>query len=48
MAIQVVIKRKNLFRIVDISSWNSRDLNKFLNAYMDRKDYSIEFRRVVE
>jgi len=46
--IQVIIKRKQLFRIVDISSWNSIQLNKFLNAYMDRKDYSIEFRRVVE
>jgi len=46
--VQVIIKRKDLYRIVDISSWNSRDLNKFLNAYMDRKDYSIEFRRITE
>lgn len=46
--IQVLIKRKQLFRIVDISSWNARDLNKFLNAYMNKKDYSIEFRRIEE
>ena len=46
--IQVIIKRKDLYRIVNITSWNSMQLNKFLEAYMNRTDYSIEFRRIVE
>ena len=46
--IQVIIRRQNLHRVVDISGWNSRQLNKFLEVYMNRNDYKIDFRRVVE
>lgn len=43
--IQVVITRKKLFKIVDISGWSGQELNKFLDAYMDRTDYKIQFRK---
>lgn len=45
--IQVVVSRKNLYKIIDITEWTGLELEKFLKAYMDRTDYTIQFRRTV-
>ena len=44
--VQIIIKRKGLEKIVDISNWNVIELDKFMKAYFNRDDYKIEFRRI--
>lgn len=44
--LQAVIKRKEMYKIVDASEWTASDLEKFFKVYENRKDYQIQIRRV--
>lgn len=44
--IQVIIKRKNLEKVIDISDYSKLDLEKLIKTYTENKEYIISFKRI--